>query len=103
MDTSITDFNHDPTIGINDGQSFYGFIAHEQTTCDCDALQGDSSTSTLKNIVRVTSPNVSSQRYSSEIKIQFKSAEKWGSCHTGYDEGHTIFNSCKCIVDQCSM
>ena len=31
---------------------------------------------------------VASRKYSSEIKIQIKPAERWGSCHTEHDEGY---------------
>ena len=48
VDTSITNVDHDLTIGISDGQSFYGFIAHQQISNVCDVFEGDSSTSTLK-------------------------------------------------------
>ena len=93
VDTSITNVDHDLTIGISDGQSFYGFIAHEQTSRVCDVFEGDSNTSTLKNVAQVISPTVTSKRYSSEIKIQFKPAEKWGSCHTERDEGYTFIGN----------
>ena len=34
-------------------------------------------------------PN-SPKGYSSEVKIQIKPGEKWGSCHTEHDEGYVF-------------
>ena len=92
MDVSYASSNdHDPTIGISDGKSFIGFIAHDRTSKPCYVLEGDSDTNVLQNVIgqHVTSPTVTSQRYPSEIKIQIRPAEKWGSCHTEHDSGYT--------------
>ena len=91
VDVSYASSNdHDPVIGISDGKSFIGFIAHDRHSYPCDALEGDSSTDTMKNIpTLIHGPLVSSRRYSSGIKIQLKPAEKWGSCHTEHDGGYT--------------
>ena len=91
VDVSYASSNdHDPVIGISDGKYFIGFIAHDRHPHPCDALEGDSSTVTMQNIpALIHGPGVTSRRYSSEINIQLKPAEQWGSCHTEHDEGYT--------------
>ena len=74
--------DHDPAIGISDGGSFTGFEAREVVASPCDHYEGDSDTDTLQNIYHINGPVVKSRRYSSEIKIQIRPAEHWGSCHT---------------------
>ena len=32
---------------------------------------------------------VSSRKYSSKIQLQIRPKERWGSCHTEYDDGYT--------------
>ena len=101
VDVSYASSNdHDPIIGISDGKSFIGFIAHDRHSYPCDALEGDSSTDTMKNIpTLIHGPFVSSRRYSSEIKIQLKPAEKWGSCHTEHDGGYTNVGNYQRLLD----
>ena len=81
--------DHDPVIGISDGKYFNGFIAHDRHTYPCDAFEGDSNTDTIQNPMHPHGPSVTSRRYSSEIKIQLKPVEQWGSCHTEHDGGYT--------------
>ena len=52
-------------------------------------FEGDSNTNVLQNITNIIGPVVTSRHYSSEIKIQIRLAEQWGSCHTEHDEGYT--------------
>ena len=92
VDVSYASSNdHDPTIGISDGKSFIGFIAHDRHEFPCDALEGDINTNinTIQNPLYSHGPSVTSRRYPSEIKIQIRPAEKWGSCHTEHDSGYT--------------
>ena len=81
--------DHDPFIGVSDGRFFIGFIATDRSASPCDHFEGDSNTDVLQNVYRINGPSVTSWRYSSEIKIQIKPAEQWGSCHTEHDEGYT--------------
>ena len=81
--------DHDPSVGISDGRSFIGFIAHDRVSSPCDHYEGDSNTNVLQNVNRISGPAVASRRYSSEIKIQIRPVEQWGSCHTEHDEGYT--------------
>ena len=102
--------DHDPSIGISDGRSFIGIKADDRTSLPCHIEDGDSSaddrtslpchiedgdnsTSILKNVHQIVGPTATSQCYSSEIKIEPKSAEQWGSCHTEHDGGYT--NVCR--------
>ena len=91
--------DHDPAIGISDGRSFIGFEAREVVASPCDHFEGDSDTDTLQNIYHINGPVVTSQRYSSEIKIQIRPAEQWGSCHTEHDEGYTNIANYQRLLD----
>ena len=101
VDVSYASSNdHDPDIGISDGKYFIGIIAHDRHPHPCNALEGDSSTVTMQNIPALThAPIVTSQRYSSEIKIQLKPAEQWGSCHTEHDGGYINVGNYQRLLD----
>ena len=90
VDVSYASSNdHDPTIGISDGTSFIGFIAHDRTEFPCDTLEGVINSNTIQNPMHPHGPSVTSRNYPSEIKIQLRPAEQWGSCHTEHDGGYT--------------
>ena len=93
VDTAIADGgDHDITFGISDGISFIGFIAHDKGnypgTSPCYKYEGKVVATVLQNIQQGNGPVVVSRKYSSEVKIQIKPTEKWGSCHTEHDEGY---------------
>ena len=100
MDVSYASSNdHDPMIGISDGTSFIGVQAKDRIGYPCHVLEGKSST-VLLNPVHVNSgPTVTSRRYSSEIKIQLRPAEQWGSCHTEHDGGYTYVGNYRRLLD----
>ena len=100
MDVSYASSNdHDPTIGISDGISFIGINAPDRYSNPCRVLEGKSST-VLLNPVNVNSgPTVTSRHYSSEIKIQLRPAEQWGSCHTEHDGGYTNVGNYQHLLD----
>ena len=92
MDTVWADStDHDPYFGISDGVRFIGFGVHNKgTTSPCYKAEGDNVNNVLTNrVYDSSSPKLSnpSQGYSSELKIQIKPCEKWGSCHTEHEEG----------------
>ena len=92
MNTTIADStDHDPVFGISDGESFIGFIAHDKdnypTLSPCHKIEGKVAATILQNTQQGSGPKVASRTYSSEIKMQIKPTEKWGSCHTEHDEG----------------
>ena len=94
MDTALPNTrDHDPTFGISDGNSFLGFIASDignyRDISPCIAMEGNSVNSTLQNRTISNAPLVRSRKYSSEIKLQFRPTEQWGSCHTEHNEGYT--------------
>ena len=100
VDVSYASSNdHDPTIGISDGTSFIGVHAGDTTTTPCLITQGDSSTTVLADINHINGPTVTSRRYSSEIKIQLRPAEQWGSCHTEHDGGYTNVDNYQRLLD----
>ena len=86
--TYASNNNHEPTIGVSDGKSFIGYKAQDSST-PCRYFEGDKNTDALQNIINISGPRVTSPHYSSEIKIQIRPAEQWGSCHTEHDEGYT--------------
>ena len=94
MDTVLADStDHDPIFGISDGTSFIGFQAIDKDNyaagIPCFYNEGDAANTSLINRVQdSTGPKVNSRRYSSEITIQIKPNDRWGSCHTEHDEGH---------------
>ena len=93
MDTGLANSgDHDPSFGISDGYSFIGFRAHDPTNyaklSPCRHIEGEIIDGLLQNLKHVKGPLVSSQTFSSEIKLQFRSAEQWGSCHTEHNEGY---------------
>ena len=101
VDVSYASSNdQDPSIGISDGKSFIGVGAHDRTNFPCRIKDGDSSTPILTDMSHQTvGPTATSQRYSSEIKIQLKPAEQWGSCHTEHDGGYTNVGNYQRLLD----
>ena len=93
LDKTLADsIDHDPVIGISDGENFIGFMMRDKgnypTLSPCHNLEGKVMPSLLKDVQRGSGPLVSSRTFSSEVKIQIKPNEKWGSCHTEHDGGY---------------
>ena len=100
VDVSIASSNdHDPSVGISDGESFIGFKVHDRAASPCDHYKGDSNTGVLQNKNHIIGPVVTSRRYSSEIKLHIRPVEQWGSCHTEHDEGYTNIASYEHLLD----
>ena len=102
MDISYAISNdHDPSIGISDGISFIGIHIPDQksTPWPCSIIEGKSSTEILADVNTISAPTVTSKRYSSEIKIQLKPTEQWGSCHTEHNGGYTNANNYQRLLD----
>ena len=101
MDTTWADDNdHDPYFGISDGEKFIGFTVEDNDNL-CYSAEGDNVNDVLINIAYDNSgpkPNPP-QGYSSEVKIQIKPGEKWGSCHTEQDEGFVSIGNYKRHLD----
>jgi len=94
MDTALADSaDHDPSFGISDGKSFIGFLIPDKnnygTISPCRSFEGDNVDDVLKNTKVDGTSLVTSRLYSSEVKLQIRPAEQWGSCHTEHDEGYT--------------
>ena len=92
MDTILANGDHDPIFGLSDGNSFVGFQVVDKGNygdhTPCYNIEGDITQTSFNNRVRdITGIKVSSQRYSSEITMQLKPNDQWGSCHTEHDEG----------------
>ena len=93
MDTVLADSSdHDPIFGISDGTSFIGFKAVDKdnygSSSPCYNIEGDATNTNLNNRESSTGTKVNSRAYSSEITIQIKPNDQWGSCHTEHDEGY---------------
>ena len=100
VDVSYASSNdHDPTIGISDGTSFIGAFVVDRSTTPCRIKEGGSSTTVLADVNHITGSTVTSRRYSSEIKIQLRPAEQWGSCHTEHDGGYTNVGNYQRLLD----
>jgi len=104
VDTTLADSaEHDVSFGIGDGTRFVGFHVvgknNYHTLSPCYLAEGDNIDGILKNPRVVPAPLVASRRYSSEIKLQFRPAERWGSCHTEHDEGYTNIASFQRLLD----
>ena len=100
VDVSYASSNdHDPNIGISDGTSFIGVHVVDGSAAPCVIIDGDSSTTVLTRISRIAGPTVTSRRYSSEIKVQLRPAEQWGSCHTEHDGGYTNVGNYQRLLD----
>ena len=96
MDATFADdrSDHDPHFGISDGENFIGFIVVDKNNYGglppCYSAEGDDVKDVLTNLVHdSTGPKLSksSQGYSSEVKIQIRPCEKWGSCLTQHAAG----------------
>ena len=100
VDVSYASSNdHEPFIGISDKLSFIGAFLRSKFNNPCRITEGGSSSTTLTSINSITGPSVTSQRYSSEVKIQLKPTERWGSCHTEHDGGYTNANNYQRLLD----
>ena len=104
LDTTLPDNNdHDILFGISDGVSFFGFQAIDKrdypTWSPCAKFEGKVVQTTLQNRQLGNGPLVTSQKYSSEIKLQIKPTEKWGSCHTEHDGGYVIIHNYQSSFD----
>ena len=96
MNTTLADSgDHDFICGISDEKSFVGLAAVDKGNYPdqppCFPYEGDIVNGILSNKINyhyVGLP-VTSRLYSSEVKMQIRPTEQWGSCHTEHDEGHT--------------
>ena len=101
VDVSYASNNdHDPNIGISDGKYFTGFQVDDGNPHPCVFEEGDINTTIFSSTNRNNGPAVeNAARYSSEIKIQLKPAEQWGSCHTEHDGGYTNAGNYQHLLD----
>ena len=101
VDVSYASSNdHDPSIGISDGMYFIGIHTPDRNDYPCIIIEGNSNTAILTQIIDINyGSTVTSQHYSSEIKIQLKPAEQWGSCHTEHDGGYTNVGNYQHLLD----
>ena len=100
VDASYASSNdHDPTIGISDGKFIIGVQAEDRYTHPCAIKEADINQGIMEDIIHTNGPAVTSRQYSSEIKIQLKSAEQWGSCHTEHDGGYTNVGNYQRLLD----
>ena len=105
MDTALADSSdHDPRIGINDGTSFVGFsvldIYNYNNVPPCFSVECTSTDGLIHSRRNDRAGiRVSSWNYSSEITIQIKPNDQWGSYHTEHDEGHVKIGNYKHKLD----
>ena len=93
MDTVVAQADHDPRFGISDGKSFIGFVMHEKgnygSLSPCFGTEADIVNKIFSSKKDGAGSLVSSRKYSSEIQLQIRPKERWGSCHTEHAEGYT--------------
>ena len=101
VDVSYASSNdHDPNIGLSDGKYFIGASVSDRASIPCNIVDGGSNTAALTSIIYSTGgPTVISRRYSSEVKIQLKPTEQWGSCHTEHDGGYNHAGGFRYLLD----
>jgi len=94
MDTEVAQGDHDPGFGISDRKLFIGFRTPDKGNyhkiSPCHGLEADINNKILTNHNSISTVSlVKSRNYSSEIRLQIRPKERWGSCHTEHDEGYT--------------
>ena len=104
MDTELADStDHDLIFGISDNMSFVGFVMFDQDNYDsfspCRRQEGEKIDGVLENHSASSAPLVNSRTFSSEMKLQFRPAEQWGSCHTEHDGGYTNIATYQNLLD----
>ena len=104
VDASFADSNndHDLNIGISDGKYFIGMHIPDDYGAQfrpCWLIEGNSNTALLTNRHLTNGSTVTSKHYSTEIKIQLKLAEKWGSCYTSHNGGYVNANDYQLLLD----
>ena len=86
--------DHDLNIGISDLHSYVGFITLDVTNypkyTPCNSIEADVGSSTLQNRSSgKDGPIIDySGQSSSEVKMQLRPSENWGSCHTEQNQGY---------------
>ena len=104
IDKTLANSNdHDPVVGISDGVSFIGFVMRDKgnyaTLPPCHKFEGKIEQAMVKNGIYGGGSPVSSLSFSSEVKIQIKPTEKWGSCHSEHDGGYVNTQDYKEALD----
>ena len=101
--TLANSMDHDPIFGISDGVSFIGFMVRDRdyysVSSPCHKIEGKVMQTALKSVQYGSGPLVSSRTYSSEVKIQIKPTEKWGSCHSEHDGGYVNIQDYQASLD----
>ena len=91
FDVKLATSDHDPRIGVSDGTYFNGFFTGDPAvTISVDGESGK----TLSN--RVNGGMIDASQYPSEIKLQFRPTEKWGSA---YDNENTLVGNYQNTLD----
>ena len=112
MDTAFADSrDHDPIFGISDDEKFIGFYAVDKShytgappyygVPPCFRIEGDNINNVLTNYITDRNgprPKIA-ESFSSEIKIQIKPCELWGSCHTEHNGGHVLITNYNRTLD----
>jgi len=93
MDTVVAQRDHDPKFGVSDGNSFIGFLMPDQgnypALSPCFGTEGNIVNKIFTDRRDDSGALVASTKYSSEIKLQIRPKERWGSCYTEHDGGYT--------------
>jgi len=104
LDTSLPETGtNDILFGVSDNTSYVGFTQVDakayRSLSPCLHEEGDKGNRILLNSMVTNGARVSSDQYSGEIKMQFRPAEQWGSCHTEHEEGYTNIANYQHLLD----
>ena len=97
--------DHDLNVGISDMHSYIGFqildVKNYPKYVPCSSLEGNVGSSTLQSVsIGKDGPMINYTRQSSsEVKMQLRPSENWGSCHTEQDQGYVIIKSYQHSLD----
>ena len=92
LDTTVAQTDdHDPIFGISDEKRFHGFqtldVSDFPNYSPCYRMEGDVGQLLLENRKQGGGPRTNSTHYSSEIMLQMRPMEQWGSCHIEQVDG----------------
>ena len=92
LDTTVAQTDdHDPIFGISDEKRFHGFqtldVSDFPNYSPCYRMEGDVGEMLLENRKQGGGPRTNSTHYSSEITLQMRPTEQWGSCHIEQVDG----------------
>ena len=97
--------DHDLIVGISDMHSYTGFqiVSFENypKMTPCRSIEADVGSSVLREVsFGKGGPIINyTGQFSSEVKMQLRPSENWGSCHTEQNQGYVIIQTYQHSLD----